>query len=97
MLERIAQLVFAELLAFGALVFGGLGLLGGAVTWTGDSQLPLGISWALVALFSVLGAVLGKAAAVRLKHAFRRRSRLNADASGTSRPTPQATMPGTAS
>lgn len=95
MIDRIAKLILAELLAFGALVFGGLGLLGGAVTWTGDSQLPLGLSWTLVVLFSILGAVLGKAAALRLRHAFQRRNRSSADGNAPAGATPQPTMPGT--
>lgn len=70
MQSRIVQLLLAELLAFGALVFGGLALLGGAVTWIGDSRHPAAVSWALVAVFAGAAVGLGRTAAVRLKRVF---------------------------
>ena len=69
-MRRFAQLLIAELFAFGALVSGGLALLGGAVTWTGRSHHPAAVSWLLVALLTVLALVLGKNAAIRLRRVF---------------------------
>ncbi len=72
MKDRIAQLLFAELLAFGAFVSGGLALLGGAMTWTGGSRHPSILSWLIVALFAALALVLGCIAAQRLRRTFAR-------------------------
>ena len=70
MRNRFAQLLVAELFAFGAFCFGGLALLGGAVTWTGDSQHPAVVSWTLVAIFGAVACVLGRTAATRLRRVF---------------------------
>ena len=72
MQSRIAQLVLAELFAFGVFVCGGLALLGGSVTQAGDSPHPLPLSWALVAAFSCVAVVLAKSAALRLKQVVSR-------------------------
>lgn len=70
MWKRISQLVVAELLAFGALVLGGLALLGGAVTWSGNSQHSALLSWLLVVAFASLATAFGCAAATRLRRVF---------------------------
>lgn len=67
MRQRFLQLLLAELLAFGSFVFGGLGVLGALVTWSGDSQHPPLLSWSLVAAFTLLAAALGAVAATRLR------------------------------
>ena len=72
MRNRIAELLLAELLAFGAFVCGGLALLGGAVTWTGGSRHPAVVSWLLVALFAATATGLGRVALTRLRRAFQR-------------------------
>ena len=72
MQSRIVQLILGELFAFGAFIFGGLALLGGAVTWTGDSRHTVGLSWALVALFTCVAMVLGRIAVARLRRVFLR-------------------------
>ena len=74
MRSRILQLLFAELLALGAFVCGGLALLGGAVTWTGESRHPAILSWVLVLLFAGGAFLLGRTAATRLKQVFVRPS-----------------------
>lgn len=67
MRQRLLQLLLAEFLAFGSFVFGGLGVLGALVTWSGDSQHAPLLSWTLVAAFTLLAAALGAAAATRLR------------------------------
>ena len=67
MRQRLLQLLLAELLAFGSFVFGGLGVLGAIVTWSGDSQHAPLLSWSLVAAFALLAAALGAVAATRLR------------------------------
>jgi len=67
MRQRLVQLLLAELLAFGSFVFGGLGVLGAIVTWSGDSQHAPLLSWTLVAAFALLAAALGAVAATRLR------------------------------
>ncbi|MBL6757483.1 MAG: hypothetical protein ISQ11_13875 [Planctomycetes bacterium] len=67
MQQRLLQLLLAELLAFGSFVFGGLGVLGALVTWSGDSQHAPLLSWTLVAAFALLSAALGAVAATRLR------------------------------
>ncbi|MEM6570694.1 MAG: hypothetical protein AAF726_04595 [Planctomycetota bacterium] len=69
-MQRLAQLLVAELLAFGSFVLGGLAVLGGLVTWSGDSQHPAALSWALVTLFALLALALGRVAAFRLRLVF---------------------------
>lgn len=69
-MQRFLQLLLAELLAFGSFVFGGLGLLGGLVTWSGGSKHPPLLSWSLVAAFAVLAAALGSVAVMRLRMVF---------------------------
>ncbi len=70
MQQRLLQLLLAELLAFGSFVFGGLGLLGALVTWSGDSQHAPLLSWSLVGAFALLAAALGAVAATRLRLVF---------------------------
>ena len=72
--KRIAQILVAELFAFGAFVSGGLALLGAAVTWTGNSQHPPLVSWALVAGFAAISIALGRITVERLRLAFARRT-----------------------
>ncbi|MEM7307695.1 MAG: hypothetical protein AAF682_13535 [Planctomycetota bacterium] len=66
MKSRLAQLLLAELLAFGAFVAGGLALVGAAVTWSGESRQPTPLSWLLVVLFAAIAIALGRVAAARL-------------------------------
>jgi len=73
-LQRISHLLLAELFALGAFVFGGLALLGGAVTWAGDSRQPLALSWLLVGFFAGLAVALARTATVRLRRALVRTS-----------------------
>ncbi len=70
--QRLIQILFAELLAFGSFVLGGIALLGALATAAGDSQHSVLLSWGLVILFAIPAVVLGRAAALRLKVAFRR-------------------------
>ena len=70
MQRRIVQLLLAELLAFASFVFGGLALLGGLVTWSGDSQHPLVVSWSIVAVLALLAVAIGRVAAFRLRVVF---------------------------
>ena len=66
MRARFLQLLVAELLAFGALVFGGLAMLGAAMTWTDGSRHPAALSWSLVAAFALIAIAFGRAAALRV-------------------------------
>ena len=43
--QRLLQSLFAELLAFGSFVLGGIALLGGLATAAGNSQHPALVSW----------------------------------------------------
>jgi len=70
MRQRIIQLIWAELLASGSFVFGGLGVVGGLVTWAGESQHRPLVSWSLVVAFALLAAALGWVAAKRLRLVF---------------------------
>lgn len=70
MRQRFIQLLLAELLAFGSFVCGGLSVLGGVVTWSGDSQHSPLLSWCLVVAFALLAAALGAVAATRLRLVF---------------------------
>jgi hypothetical protein len=70
MRQRFIQLLLAELLAFGSFVCAGLGLLGGIVTWSGDSQHSPLLSWCLVVAFALLAAAFGVVAATRLRLVF---------------------------
>lgn len=72
MKHRIAQLLLAEFLAFGAFVSGGLALLGGTMTWTGGARHPSVLSWLLVALFAALAVVLGWTAILHFRRTFAR-------------------------
>jgi len=74
MRTRLAQFLFAELLAFGAFVTGGLALMGGVVTWSGSSRHPQWLSWGLVTLFAGVGVALGFLAASRFKRVLVRAS-----------------------
>ncbi|MDB4724742.1 hypothetical protein OAF85_01075 [Planctomycetota bacterium] len=70
MRQRFIQLLLAELLAFGSFVCGGLSVLGGVVTWSGNSQHSPLLSWCLVVAFALLAAALGAVAATRLRLVF---------------------------
>ncbi|MEM9378954.1 MAG: hypothetical protein AAGB93_03315 [Planctomycetota bacterium] len=70
MQRRLVQLLLAELLAFGSFVSGGLAVLGGLVTWAGESSRPTPLSWTLVGAFALLAVVLGRSAARRLERVF---------------------------
>lgn len=70
--KRLLQILLAELLAFVSFVLGGIALLGALATAAGDSQHPALVSWGLVSLFAIPAIVLGRAAALRLRTAFRR-------------------------
>jgi len=70
MRQRIIQLIWAELLALGSFVFGGLGVVGGLVTWAGESQHRPLVSWSLVTAFALLAAALGWVATERLRLVF---------------------------
>ena len=74
MQRRFVQLLLAELLAFVSFVFGGLALLGGLVTWSGDSQHHLVVSWSIVAVLAILAIVVGRVAAFRLRLVFTARA-----------------------
>lgn len=70
MRQRVIQLIWAEFLALGSFVFGGLGVVGGLVTWAGESQHRPLVSWCLVVAFALLAAALGWVAAKRLRLVF---------------------------
>ena len=73
MKSRLAKLIAAELLAFGAFVFGGLAVFGGASAWSGASRHPTVVTWTLVAMFGVTAILLALAATERLLGIFRPR------------------------
>lgn len=72
MWKRFAKFLVAELIAFGALCFGGLAVLGAVMTSAGDSRHSALVSWILVALFGGIALVLGRLALRQFRRVFAR-------------------------